>query len=165
MTDEVTVKKLDPKEFQPKVKGESDFFSWQLFKWLNKHPHYTRIYKTNWCTLLGAKVDYPVLYIGLRQDGCMSGAHLRHICHVGAPLQAWAHCHGEMDVDSWEDVTDEFYDNYRSIGVCAIHGDNWHDWVTDGEKRSCSRCKVSETKVVKMVPKESWIRDSGSVDN
>lgn len=165
MSNVIAAKKVDAKEFKPKVVGKSDFFSWQLFKWLRKNPHYTRIYRSHWCSQLGEKVKTPVLYIGLRQDGCMNGANLRNICHAGAQLQAWAYCFQEMDVDSWEDVTDEFYESYRSIGVCAIHGDNWHDWVTDGEKRSCSRCKVSETKVVKMVPKESWIRDSGNVDN
>jgi len=92
----------------------------------------------------------------LRDGGWLHGANLRHICHYGQSLKAWAYGSPEMEIEGWEDITDEFYTLYRSIGVCAIHGDSWHDWVTEGDKRTCSRCGASETKSIKMVPIEVW---------
>jgi len=165
MSETPTLQAFDPSEFDPSLNDNAKFFSTMLFRWLTKHERYYRIYESNWSRPLGYKVDYPVLYIGLIQDGCLHGSHLRSICQHGAELKAWAHCDGEMEIDSFKDITEDFYDLYRKTGMCAIHGDNWHNWDTYSETRVCRRCKKVEYSMITMVPKVTWVDERKDATN
>lgn len=144
-------------EFKPAAKGQSDFYSWQLYRWLKKHKYYYRIYRGLWNSCDGYNPEKPVLYIGLRDDGCLFGNQLRRICTHGNNLDTWAFESAVMRVDEWEDVTEQFYALYRKIGVCAIHGDAWHDFDVVGDERACKRCGKIEIKQTRMVPKTEWV--------
>lgn len=143
-------------EFKPAVKGQSDFYSWQLFRWLRKNKHYYRIYRGTWNGCDGYNPDKPVLYIGHRDGDWLHGNELRRICTAGHDLKAWAFGFQEMRVAEWEDITDEFYSLYRKIGICAIHK-NWHDFEVSGDERTCKRCGKVEIKQTRMVPKTEWV--------
>jgi hypothetical protein len=150
---------LNPEDFRPKVKGESDFFSWQLYRWLKKHKHYTRIYKGTWNSITGHDLSRDVFYIGRKDDKDSSWCHcreLRNLCTYRSGLEMFAYggCHGVKD---WEDVTEWFWDEYRRIGVCAIHGDYAHKWnYLYPTKRKCEYCGKIETSHTKTIKQEVW---------
>ena len=148
--------KIEPKQIRPAVKGKADFFSWQLYRWVRKHPDRTRIF-VGWNQIDGSVGEsYPndFLYIGSRDDQWVVGARLRTICLTGEKLQSWAY----PESQDWKDVTDQFWKDYFRIGVCAIWGDySWHNWqYINDSKRECQYCKRLESKEIEMVPTERW---------
>lgn len=145
------------KDFKPSVTGRSDFFSWQMYRWLKKHPYYTTIWAGTWNHVSGIGGE-SVLYIGGERDenGYISARWLRNLCLSGENLQAWAYgpCH---DTANWKDISDWFWSQYRAIGVCAIHGDYAHKWVYYGEfLRECQYCKTREAAKTVMAPSIVW---------
>lgn len=140
--------------YQPKVKGQSDFYSWNLFRWLRyqhaKKTHPTiRVYKS-------PRIYSPYV-IGYRNhDGDIIGIRLKELCSSESNRQfPNVFCYGNQD---WQDVTDWFWGEYERIGVCAIHGDWAHDWeyLKDRSARMCKHCGKIEKKKIKMVERVSW---------
>jgi hypothetical protein len=143
--------------YQPKEKGKSDFYSWNLFRWLRKQDKEsipalkkTKIYKT----------EDGALYIGSRYDQKeknVSGFSLRELCSAKSnnkfPAVFW-----HPQSDRWEDVTDWFWPEYERVGVCAIWGDMSHDWIylSDRTVRVCQHCEAMEKKKIKMVKMVAW---------
>lgn len=136
---------MDAQRVKPKIRGKSDFFSWQLYRWLKKFPERHHIHEIDGVLFIGDKPD----------DGFLHAAKLRQLCLHGAPLQAWAfgQCHG---VKRAKEVTQNFWTDYLRIGVCAIHGDFAHNWETNGDERVCVHCKKVERKTIEMRPHEVW---------
>ncbi|MBE0471919.1 MAG: hypothetical protein IBX55_20725 [Methyloprofundus sp.] len=62
------VKHIDLNTIKPESKGDGEFFSWQLFKWVKKFSEYTRIYLAPWNNVNGFNTDKPTLMIGFRFD-------------------------------------------------------------------------------------------------
>ena len=153
--------RINPIEFKPAVKGKSDFFSWQLFRWLRKKPEYNRVYLGTFNRSTGHDPKNPILYIGRMDDNAFLGNVLARICTSGQKLESWAYCMSGHHVDEWEDVTEKFWSDYREKGVCAIHGDKAHDWVTSEKERACTHCKKREYKTVVMLPKTVWMDKAG----
>lgn len=147
---------ITPKLIKPKVRGKSDFFSWQLYRWVKKYPARLQIFKGTRNSATGIDREKPQLYIGvMTDDHWFHGAQLRYICCVGRKIEAWAYG-PNFDTENWENITDQFWNDYMKIGTCAIHGDLWHDWNTEGDKRTCTRCGATEHKQTETFTKEVW---------
>lgn len=149
------------KDIKPKVLGQSDFFSWQLYRWVKKNEKgsldFCRIWHGTWNSATGFN-GYQPLYIGRKnENGCwFSGIPIRYLCRRGHSIDeiyAFDQRHGVSD---WRDVTAYFWEDYVKRGVCAIHGDFAHKWIEGGNKRTCEYCGKKEIKRVLLVTKEIW---------
>ncbi len=139
-------------EIKPKEKYKSDFFSWNLYRFLSsKNPRNNELNK------IFKNPDDGFLYIGEKHldDWGVSGFRLRTLCS-GSGKGKFPTVYAYMNSKNWEDITDEFFDLYMKIGVCAIHGDFAHSFIEKGNKRECEYCGKLERKYVKVVEKEYW---------
>ena len=147
---------MNPNEIKPAIRGKSDFYSWQLYRWIKKWPHSTKIWAGTWNSVSGIDKDKKVLYIGDERDGEWIHARLlRNLCSYGENLDRWAYGPGH-DTANWEDVTEKFWSEYMRIGVCAIHGDYAHRWETNGDERTCLNCREKEKQKLITVKKLVW---------
>lgn len=145
---------ITAKQVKPTSHGKSDFFSWQLYRWLVKNPDAIRIYERNENNN-GSVVDSDLI-IGYPRDGdWVHGRQLRNLCLQGADLQCYAYgaAHGSRD---WKDVTYDFWEAYVLRGVCAIHGDYAHKWELNGDTRVCEYCYKTESKVIRGTTQVVW---------
>lgn len=145
-------------QIKPKVRGQSDFFSWQLYRYMKKYrnPSEHRIWAATWSNCYGVQPDKPSLYIGSDRDGdWIHARQLRNLCLVGQKIERYAYG-APHDTGNWVDVTDAFWGDYLKIGVCAIHGDFAHKWHEEGGLRTCDHCGKKERKQIVMVEKEVW---------
>lgn len=143
--------------YQPKEKGKSDFYSWNLFRWLRKqdkekHPllKKTKMYRG----------EDGLLYIGSRYDQeekNVSGFRLRELCSTGSNDRFPTVFYHPKSC-GWEDVTEWFWSEYERIGVCAIWGDMSHDftYLSDNTARMCQHCGKIEKRKVEMVERVTW---------
>lgn len=148
------MKAINPLDIKPKVRGQSDFFSWQLYRWAKKRPHALKIWASTWNNRSGINGN-PELYIGSDRDhdGWIHGKCLTILCTHGASLDSWAY----GPTANWVDVTESFWSNYMQKGVCAIHGDYAHNWIEEGKTRTCEYCGKAQKQVTKLVEKSEWI--------
>jgi hypothetical protein len=146
--------KIDPQEFKPRVHGVSDFYSWNLYRWLKNNTHMNRIWLTPENVFLPEK---GTLVIGSERDGqWIHGSRLIAVCNSRKSLQSWAY-HGGFKTPEWKDVTEEFFAQYATIGVCAIHRDNAHKWNIDGDTRVCEYCGKVEKKTIEFREHVTWV--------
>ncbi len=121
-------------DIRPVVDTKSDFYSWQLFRWVRRYPELTAIYS-----------GMGQLYIGkINVDGSFFGADLRYMCHWNKPLSKMNM--PEPIAKHFEDITEEFWDSYSKKGVCAIHRGSAHNWEydEDGFIRTCKYCQEKQ---------------------
>ncbi|SDZ95338.1 hypothetical protein [Marinobacterium iners] len=147
-----------PEMVKPKVRGQSDFFSWQLYRYLRKYPYASqqRIWAGTWNSATGIDPESPQLYIGSERDGFWIHARqLRNLCCHNSGLERWAYGPGH-DTRNWTDVTEAFWADYLKKGVCAIHGDFAHEWDEEGDRRTCLYCGQVEVKTIVMKPHTVW---------
>lgn len=142
-------------KYKPKERGKSDFYSWNLYRWLRKQDKEGDLKKTNIY-----KTEGGSLYIGARYYDHLDhvvGVNLRSLCS-GSGYGRFPLCGSFMGSDQWQDITDWFWSEYDRIGVCAIHGDFSHDWKYTEAKtfRVCTNCKKREFKKVEMVERVTW---------
>lgn len=145
-------------EIKPAVARHSDFFSWQLYRWVKKYPERTRVWAATWNSATGVDREHPVLVIGSdRDESWIMGAPLSQLCAYGAKIESYAYG-GAHDTANWVDVTEAFWSDYRKKGVCAIHGDLAHEWEysEDRNTRVCVYCGKHESKKIVMRPVEIW---------
>lgn len=144
---------------KPTVRGKSDFFSWQLYRWCLKKPSQCQIWLGTWNSVTGHDRDNPVFYIGAMDSAAneqwFHGTKLKSLCLHGAKLDGWAYGPAH-DVANWQDVTEQWWADYMKKGVCHIHGDYAHEWNVSGDSRSCQYCGKKETKKTKLIQKEYW---------
>lgn len=140
---------MNIKQFKPAVKGKSDKFSWQLYRWAKKNPHALRIWSATWNSVRGVDPDHRQLYIGYKRDGnWIHARQLRNLCSYGARLDCFAYNRGH-DTENWIDVTGWFWREYLRKGVCAIHGDRVHDFIKiNRNSRKCKHCGEHQTRTV-----------------
>lgn len=139
--------------YQPKIKGKSDFYSWDLFRWL-RQQHRTRMGRVFIFETPREATPYVIGYRDL--EGCIIGFRLKELCSTGSDKQfPQVFCYGNQ---AWEDVTDWFWSEYERIGVCAIHGDWAHDftYLSDNTARMCQHCGKIEKRKVEMVERVTW---------
>jgi hypothetical protein len=158
---------IKAKLIKPAVAGESDFFSRKLYQWVKKNPDALTIFRGTWNSISGIDKENPILYIGcVRNDNSISAVPLRRLCSHVSYVQMMSYSAGH-DVDNWEDITEQFWESYLRIGVCAIHGDNAHNWIVneDEGRRICEYCNKVEHKELIHVPKEVWVPASTEQSN
>ena len=142
---------------KPKVRGRSDFFSWQLFRWLKKYPTRTTIWSATWNVCNGIDPKNQSLFIGDQRDGSWIHARqLRNLCTSGSKLEA--HAYGSShDTQNWTDISKAFWEDYLRVGVCAIHGDYAHKFDVEGGTRTCEYCDKSERLTQKTIVTDVWV--------
>ena len=141
---------IDPEKIRPAVKGESDKFSWRLYRWMVKHGDiYNRVYALRWNNLDGAVPDADPH--DMRQNKVLLGRfdpelndwHGRDVISItvgnGRPACFINHWPNAVDITDW------FWREYMQIGRCLFHGDIVHQWcyITDW-KRVCEYCGKHE---------------------
>lgn len=136
---------IDPKTIKPAQRGQSDFFSWQLYRWVRQNQHLCSVFAGTWNSVTGVEPGRTVPYIGrMDEDGWFHGTLLRGLCCHGASLQSWAYGPGH-DTANWKDITAEFWTDYFNRGVCAVHGDLAHNWdYVTADFRVCRWCGKQE---------------------
>ena len=104
------------------------------------------------------KSDNGKLYIGINDDGWLTGAELNRV--VCGDFKTWAFA--DVTVRNCEDVTEWFIEEYKAKGMCA-YTDMHHEWLEDhddnspdGTTRTCIYCGKVETLKSKMVRKIWW---------
>ncbi len=148
---------INAEDYRPKEKGKSDFYSWNLYRWLRKQACEPEIFKKNKIY----KSNEGDLYVGTRYGGNTGdhviGVRLRHLCS-GSGFGKFPLCGSWIGSHDWEDVTEEFYSKYNRIGVCAIHDYAAHNfnYLKDNSARMCGYCGKIERKVVTMVERVGW---------
>ena len=146
----------DSQSIKPKFDNRSDFFSWQLFAFVKKHPNYTHIYKL--IDTDKANIKGYTLYIGnLTDDLGFVGRDLRRLCYSGVGLNLESMLVSLRDQSKLEDITEKFWADYLTKGVCLIHNGVAHSWVADGNTRTCEYCGETQYKKITMVEKTSWV--------
>lgn len=100
-----------------------------------------------------------VLYIGINDDGWITGAELMRV--ACGDFQTWAFA--SKETAKCEDVTEWFIKEYSGKGMCAYtdmrhswNKDNDEDRLDDGSTRACKYCNKRETLHSKMVRKTWW---------
>jgi len=153
---------VDPNSIRPRVRGESDFFSWQLYRWVKQFPYLVEIWEGTWNPWNGIDRTRPWLYIGLMDisggECWFSGRDLRNLCSRGANLESFAYGKPH-DVSNWKNITEQWWQEYARKGVCAIHGDYAHEWVQSGDERKCRWCGREEIREVttELVEVVTWV--------
>lgn len=151
---------ISHKEIKPKHRGKSDFFSWQLYKWIRSKPYHNQVWLGTWNSIEGVNKRHQSLYIGFMDNFWFHGRQIRNLCRYGQDLQSYAYGPGH-DTQNWECITDEWWSKYMREGVCAIHGDLVHSWIKiNSHARKCAYCGKHEHREVytqrHYVRKELW---------
>lgn len=158
---------------RPAANGQSDKFSWRLYKRALERGR-ERVYISAWCQVNGAVTpDLDALKAGDRRQrnllmigsaiepgGWFHGKRLVEVTTEGASLQNFAYG-PNFNTKAWIDVTDWFWREYLARGRCIIHGDLVHEWVRiNASARKCAHCGRHERRTVRTVRKvdriESW---------
>ena len=118
---------IDAKTIKPQQRGRSDFFSWQLYRWLRDKPQHCQIWRGTWNSATGIDRSRPVIYIGHMDtdtpgERWLHGRMLRNLCLRVQDINSYAYGPGH-DTEHWEEITEEWWAEYMEKGVCAIHGD------------------------------------------
>ena len=155
------------KKIKPQIKGESDKYSWNLWKWLNK-------YKTEKLRVYylpnheddkydPTDFDNVQILIGERwRDNCIVGMTLRTIIATDRGLQSGAFTTGcGYNVHVAQDVTEQFFEDYIEFGRCFLfehgawlrNGDKQFTYQDDGNERWCNWCGRVERKRIEVETK------------
>lgn len=134
------------------LKSEFTHSSANLKKFASKRDymkHHNRILKS----------ESGELYIGINNDGWLTGAQLNRV--ACGDFKTWAFA--TKDVANCKDVTAWFIANYSKKGMCA-YTDMRHVWdnetlaskLEDGSIRICIHCGKTESLKSEMVRKTWW---------
>lgn len=165
--------KLDIKLVKPKIKGESDKYSWNLWRWLNKYKWHRNVY----FRITEDSPEFNInnikasdLYIGTMDSTGLSGNRLGTIlgkgigkddCFAFHPIAGWRN-------DEFIDITDIFWKEYINIGRCLFteHSGVWIRGDEDrfsytNNTRKCNWCgKWQHKEIIKEVKikrHEVWV--------
>lgn len=151
---------INPKNIKPLKRGVSDFYSWQLYRWIKNTPERCEIWRGTWNSCAGVDRGSPTLYIGFMDSAIngerwLHGRMLRNLCLHGQSIESYAYGPGH-DTSNWEDVSDLWWSEYRAKGICAIHGDIAHNWEVTDNSRKCRYCGKKEHRETRTVEQEFW---------
>lgn len=154
---------------KPKIKNESDKYSWNLYKYLKKYPN-SKVYYDK----INSFTDNEQMYnkdnltkndviIGNICENSIVGVTLSQLLMKVPSMQFWYGGAKKTHVD----ITNQFFNDYIEIGRCLF--DSTHDgWLrnTDNrftyindEQRKCNWCGIEQHKEKKEVVKiiEKWV--------
>lgn len=130
---------FDVKQIKPKVKGQSDKYSWNLYSWMNKYKKYIqyKVYYIGNYEFDKNNISLRNIVIGRKHSEAeMSGDTLYHIIHNGIKKddsfcflqsQGW-------NIKDAKDITDIFWKSYIQEGRCFLFGHN-DVWLLGDENR------------------------------
>ncbi len=157
---------------KPKVKGESDKYSWNLYKYLHKYKGNTRVYYNKSDIMSSDKDSYNKntlrlsdILVGtpVEHEDSVIGNSLLEILRKVPSQQYWY----QSALITYSDITEEFYNDYIDIGRCLIDNshtgwlrntDNRFTYINDNE-RKCNWCGIEQHREVEEVIKHvtNWI--------
>jgi hypothetical protein len=173
---------MDIKKIKPKVKGQSDKYSWNLYKFLEKQvkqrdvgnfaPKQLRVYWLHHSFWDGSYLEFNPNKLNHRQiiispfGGKGSGYFLSHILPDGMKKECYAL--SVYHPDEFSDITNWFFTTYERDGRCIF--DREHSGWWSGEEnrftyinntRRCNWCgqwhKKEIHKIVKIKREEVWV--------
>lgn len=149
---------INPNKIKPKVKGKSDFFSWQLYRYARQHKGDFKVFLGDWNSFSGHEDNPKTIYVSSYNDEI--GIHakpIKNLCRIDATLREMCYTHAH-NIGEWQDITDEWLEEYLKKGVCHIHDEGVvHKWVYDGDdKRTCKYCGEEQVMSIKMVEVKEW---------
>ncbi len=166
---------MDIKLIKPKVKGESDKYSWNLYNWMIKYKQHKSVfvYLEDGEEFDINNIDFAPrnIIIGTRySDGCISGNRLSSIIYKGRGKDdCWAFNKlGGWRYKDFHDISDIFWKKYLKLGRCLLYGhsDMWlqgddNRYTVVNNTRKCNWCGEWQhkeiKKVVKIERKEVWL--------
>lgn len=153
---------------KPKVKNESDKYSWNLYKYLKKYPN-SRVYYNKFNSFTDERQVYNKnkltkndVLIGRNSGNSIIGFTLSMLLMKVPSMQFWY----QNAYDTHIDITEEFIRDYIEIGRCLF--DQSHDgWLRNNDNRftyleedlrKCNWCGIEQHKEVEEVIKyvEKW---------
>jgi hypothetical protein len=145
--------KMDCLTIKPAIKGQSDKYSWNLYRFIKQVPRAYRVFiKHNGEVLIG----YP------DDTGQLIGTQLSAVLRTSTRTFAlWSI--GLSSNKETKEITEAFWERYHLIGACSLDT-SYHAFVNDEGKRTCSRCGYEEVKRVVMEPREYWESAKGYDD-
>lgn len=166
---------MDIKSIKPKIKGESDKYSWNLYNWLLKYKQHRNVfvYLEDGEEFNINKIDFKRadFIIGTRyDDGCVTGNKLHSIISRGRGRDdCWSfHAIAGWRYKDFHDVTEIFWNKYIESGRCLVygHGNMWlrgdeNRYTVINNTRRCNWCGKWQhkeiEKIVKIERKEVWL--------
>ncbi len=149
---------MDLNLIKPKVKNESDKYSWNLYKYLLKHKN-TKVYysKINSFTDDEHTYDKSSLVkmdtlIGVESEDGLIGARLIDILRKIPSMDFW---YGNVKNNHVE-ITEDFFNDYIEIGRCLFdqshdgllrNADNRFTYINEDE-RKCNWCGIEQHKEI-----------------
>ena len=147
---------MDLNSIKPKNLKISDKYSANLYKYLKKNPN-ARIYMSKRCLIKDIPIEYGEgslntynTFVGQIYDDFLSGNKLMEILQKNTNNH-WAFMLSQLDL---EDITEQFFCDYKSIGRCLWdknhhrsmrYDDNRFTYINE-DSRICNWCGQSHTK-------------------
>jgi hypothetical protein len=160
---------------RPAVSGQSDKFSWRMYKRALKRGRES-VYIMAWDQVTGDPFVPSLdalkagdakqranLMLGYLDDGWFHGSRIQRVTREGASLSDFAYG-PSFNTASWLDVTEWFWREYLERGRCIIHGEMTHEWVViNANARKCIHCGRHERRTVATVRRvkrvEVWLSE------
>lgn len=128
-------------QIKPKVRGQADFFRWNLYRFILHNPRHTSVYRTpDHGMIIG--LDYGDVWFSGKRLTSVTVGDLHTTAYIIRP--------------GWKDITAKFWPNYLAHGVCVIHGDLVHKWQEDGGVRTCEYCGKVQHQRTRTVKQVEW---------
>lgn len=146
--------------FRPKVRGESDKFSWGIYRFLKKHPGIRIMYYSK--NDMGEdepfdpkKSQRPRKIFMLHSGSAMIGISVSQA--MDGKLHEYAF--SVWDCKKFVDITDWFFKEYAMIGRCLFDREHFGWWWGDGQRfthinkhsRRCNWCGEWQHRTIKKV--------------
>jgi hypothetical protein len=137
--------KMNCLTIKPAIKGQSDKYSWNLYRFIKQVPRACRVFINNNSEVLIGYPDDTGQLIGTQLSVVLrTSTRTFALWSIGLPPNS-----GTME------ITKEFWERYHLLGACSLEA-SYHVFVNEGGGRTCSRCGYEEVKRVVMEPREYW---------
>lgn len=158
---------MNLKDIRPAIKGVSDKFSWNLYKWLNNKQNrdcnFDKVYfipsdDNDKFDLNNIKPSQ--ILIGNRWSStCIAGRMLNSILGSNRVQTASYTNGGGWRIDLAIDITDDFFRRYIEIGRCLFFSHNDETWIVgesqryeySGNNRICKWCGHEQFKTIEEI--------------
>jgi hypothetical protein len=117
MVDQATLKQITPA-----TNGDGERFSWNLARYLHKHPDAIRFFYERNDLLDSYRADVNCahrLYVGFMDGGSLIGSRVSEILGVGRRAGRWAYPPKHF-LFGLDDVSNVFLPRYMELGKCAL---------------------------------------------